>query len=79
MPYDHHKRKPSIKLTAAEVSTYRNDFPVFAGATSNVEVAAYTILVVEGARLDVSCAHQIEARVRRFVRIKHLQVVPTDS
>lgn len=44
--------------------TYRVNLPVL--ASDNIKLAADTVLVVEGAALDVARDHQVEGRVRWF-------------
>ena len=61
------------------IETYGDDFPVLAGACSDVELAADTVLVVEGARLDVASHHHIETRVGRLRRVGHIKVVPANA
>ena len=57
--------------------TYRDDLPV--SAASHVVLAADTVLVVEGARLDMPRHHQVEGRVRWLVWIVHVHVIAANA
>ena len=48
-------------------------------AANDIELAADTVLAVEGTGLDVPGHHQVEGCVRRLVRIRDAEVVAADA
>ena len=60
-----------------KIGTYRVDLPVL--ASHYIEVAADTVLVIKGSRLDVPSYHHVEGRVGRLVWVLNIQVVTANS
>ena len=58
-------------------NTYRMNLPVL--ASDNIKLAADTILVVEGATLDVARGHQVEGRVRRLQGVINFHIVAANA
>ena len=48
-------------------------------SANNIKLTADTVLVVKGARLDVSCCHEVEWRVGRLVRVIYFEIVAAKS